>query len=159
MGTVGRTDIERYRAPSALARKRPATTTPLVRRERWAAGYLHKHAMMTEARKQERAGLVRVCQRDPVWSRERGQWELTVERIRPGMSQRVKRLLIAGVVVGILFALGAVGAWAYATLAAIPGALLLVLILALFALYVAVGQRQSRRGVTEVLVSVVVRRR
>ncbi len=151
------TDLARYRAPGALVRKRPADITPARPRERMVAGYLHKHTLLAEAKRRERAGMVRLCQDRPIWSAERGQWEITVERLRPLPPRWVKPTIITATLCLALGAFGALGLWLYATLSALPGALLLLLVLAVFAGGTAAGQWQGRRGVTEVLVSVLVR--
>lgn len=151
-------DVSRYRAPGSLARKRSAEVQPARRpRERMVADYPFKHTLLAEAKRRERAGRVRLCQDQPVWSHDRGQWELLVEFVKPPPPRWIRPTVITGTVLAAFGAFGVLGLWLYATLSALPGALLLLLILAVFVGGTAVGQRRSSRGITEVLVSVLVR--
>ena len=156
------TDLTRYQAPGALARKKPATARPTapVRqypRARMVAQRVHYHALLAEAKRLERAGRVRLCQDKPVWHAERGQWELTVEQLKEPMPRWAKWCIGTGIVLALLSAFGLAGLWLFATLAAAPGALLLTLVLAVFVAGSLLGQRRGSRGVVEVLVSVLVR--
>lgn len=154
------TDIERYRAPSVLVRKKPAivrASAPALPRERMVAHYLHKHVLLAEAKRLERAGKVRLCQAGPVWSPERRQWELTVQRLKEPTPRWAKWCIVAGIALAVLSAFGLAGLWLFATLAALPGAVLLLLVLAVFVAGSLLGQRRGSRRVVEVLVSVLVR--
>lgn len=152
------TDIERYRAPRGLVRKRPAEVQPAdPQTEIMTADYLGKHRLLAEAKRRERAGMVRLRQGKPVWSHDRGQWELRVERLKPEPPRWIRPTVIIGTVLAAFGAFGVLGLWLYATLSALPGALLLLLILAVFVGGTAAGQKRSSRGITEMLVSVLVR--
>lgn len=161
-------EIDRRRPPGALyaksaatvVKRRPAAPARRPERERMTAPYVRRYTLLEEAKRRERAGKVRLLQAQPVWSHERNQWEILVERLVPVAPRWRKPVVVAGSILATLGALFGLGWWALSTLAAIPGALAIGAAAVLFFLWVLIGGRRAgARGVTEVFVSVMVRTR
>lgn len=141
-------------------RKRPATvvdTRPRGQVIRLAAPYVRKAALVEEAKRLERRGEVAILDPRPAWSDARRQWEIRVRRVKEPRPRWVKPVIITGCVLAALSALVLAGMWVVSTLAAIPGVVLLGLILLLFVGAVAMGGKPGARRATQVDVDVRVR--
>jgi hypothetical protein len=144
-----------------LANRRPATGVVDTRQRgqviRLAAPYVRKAALVEEAKRLERRGEVAILDPRPAWSDVRRQWEIRARRIKEPRPRWVKPVIVTGCVLSGLSALGVAGLWVYATLAAIPGVVLLGLVLLIFVGAVAMSGKPGARRATQVDVSVRVR--
>lgn len=115
------------RRSATIVRSEPAGS----RREILAAPYMRKWALLEEANRQADRGEIRI-EGPCVWVRERSEWHVPILRLRdPAPAWRKPALIVAAVLAPVL-TLSGLGWWALATLAAIPGGLLLAGILACF---------------------------
>jgi hypothetical protein len=150
--------------PRALEHKRSAevvgwyrsTIDTSDRREVLAAPYMRKWALMEEANRQAARGQVEILSH-PRWVSERSQWEITVRRLKDPPPAWRKPVLIGAAVAGLAGGLVAAGWWLLATLAALPGAVLLALILVAFVAFVAKGHGGSSGKGVDVSVTTTVR--
>lgn len=151
-----------YDVTRELAVKRPATVTriqPRGRAEIMSAPYIRKAALVEEVRRQEARGLVVVLDEHPTYRKAGDQWEVRVRRLEEVAARPrwVKPVLWVGGVLLTLALLALAGLWVWHTLAAIPGVVLLAVILLVFLAWVGMGHGGGSRRATQVDVDVRVR--
>ena len=118
MGEPGKTVVMR-KPPTLTVRTMPAPT-PRRRTEIMSAPRQGYWALIAEAaRLEERGEIRRTERRTPVWSHERGEWILTVVRLKDAKAPMSRRRKIALAVVGAATVIGglfSLGWWALSRL-------------------------------------------
>lgn len=151
------TDIMRYRPPSALYAKRPASAAPAYRTELMSAGPNDRWSLVAQANRMQARGEITIIRR-PVWSEVTGQWTMVIRRLKPPPPRWRKPAIITAVALTVLSVLTAAAWWALSTLATTPGLVLLGLVFVLFVSWVASnGPNGSAPRIIDVIVRVIVR--
>lgn len=152
-------EIDRCTPPATLAVKQPARVvasqrlqrTPVIR---MAAPYTRRWALIEEANRLERRGEIQIVRGNPIWSHERGQWEILIRQLREPAPRWCKPAIVTGSVLMLLASIG----WLLSTLSAAALAGLCLTALAGFCGWVWLGFLRPRRTAVEVTVNVSVKR-
>lgn len=89
------------------------------------ANYHDRTALIAQVRKMTKRGQVRPLHANPVYSPERGYWEMRVLQLKPPPTAWRKPALVGLSIVGGMSTMFGLGWWVLATLAALPLATLL----------------------------------
>lgn len=145
-------DVQRYQALGALYAKSAAKATSLNRTELMTAGMYERQQLRAAALRMVRRGEIEVIRRE-VWDERAQQWTMVVRRLKPAWKRKA---WIVGGVVGVLLGLFATGWWVLATLAVVPVASFLGVVLIGFVVRMALtGKGQGSSGrVIEVITRV-----
>lgn len=129
------------------------------RRIEWiGAGHTQRWALSAAVHEMQRRGEVRIVGA-PAWSQEAGEWQMMVERLRDPAPAWRRPVTIAIIIIMTLGSLIGAGWWLLASLAALPAAITLGVILLGFLYLVAAGQHRGRQDSVSVSVNVLVKRR
>lgn len=130
-------------ARSVALYARPSGTPVLISAPEYA-----KHQLMAEIVRRERAGELARIDRAAWWDADSRRWRIRVRRLVPPPPRWRRPAATAGAVLAVFTALVSAGWWAMATLAALPGLVMLVLVLVLFVAFTLRATSSDRTTVT-----------
>lgn len=145
-------EIQVFRRPADLVGKRPATvvaSSRVVAGRTEILGAIDRWQLVAEMHRAERHGEIKVIRRGPVWSTQRGQYEVIVRRLKDPPPRWRRPLLAGGVALVVLGVLAGVGALlARSTLGqVVMGAAALLLAMVAFNAMTRLGQRGGHAAV------------